>query len=95
VLLSAIPALIVSSWYYVHFHSKTGQTPAKKWLHIKVVDESGNLISRSRALVRWLILVVPPVVTCSVGYLIYLWPLFHQEHRALHDIIAKTYVVKE
>jgi uncharacterized RDD family membrane protein YckC len=98
--LSVIPMVIAAGWYYVHFHARTGQTPGKKRLHIKVVNQNGDLISTKRALARWLAFTILPAVASAIGcglpigYVIYALPLFESQHRALHDLITGTYVVK-
>ena len=75
--------------YFTFFHSYDGQTPAKMIIRIKVVTETGTPLSLPRALVR------------SFGYFIsgfffgfgFLFSIFEKKKRALHDLLARSYVV--
>ncbi|MBL7198552.1 MAG: RDD family protein [Anaerolineae bacterium] len=99
-LLLGIAAVgtLAACWYRVHFHAKTGQTPGKRWLHIKVVGEDGKPISRKRALVRvlffWILPGLASAFTFGLSCLIWIMPLFGAKHLGLHDVVAKTLVVK-
>jgi serine/threonine protein kinase len=86
--------------YHTGFHTYKGQTPGKRILNIKVVGKNGERVSWWRALWRTITYVLAPVlvsILCMgvpVGWIIFLWPLVHKEHRALHDILAGTWVIK-
>ena len=70
-----------------------GQTLGKKALGIAVINEDGAPIGFGRALwreifSRWLL-----AITIIGGILDPLWPLWDEQNRALHDIMAKTRVI--
>jgi uncharacterized RDD family membrane protein YckC len=70
-----------------------GQTIGKKALGIAVINEDGHPIGLGRALwreifSRWLL-----AITIIGGILDPLWPLWDDQNRALHDIMAKTRVI--
>jgi uncharacterized RDD family membrane protein YckC len=70
-----------------------GQTIGKKALGIAVINEDGHPIGLGRALwreifSRWLL-----AITIIGGILDPLWPLWDDQNRALHDIMARTRVI--
>jgi serine/threonine-protein kinase len=86
--------------YYAIPHAHSGQTPGKKFLKIKVVRRDGARLSRLRAWWRSLAFILPPLLLLipfagvPLGYLLYGWPLFHKQHRAFHDLLSDTCVIK-
>ncbi len=92
-------SLAVSAFYHIRAYVTGGQTWAKKWLHIRVVDARGRRIGGWRAFWRWVgLFLLPNLVgqfTLGLGYLIYLVPLFDRQRRALHDMFGGTLVVCE
>ncbi len=62
-LVSVVVGLLVNIFYYTVFVGRTGQTPGKKLLKLKVVRSDGGEMTYGRAFLRW------------VGYLINLLPL--------------------
>lgn len=65
-----------------------GQSPGKRFYGIAVVNERGGKLSLFRAYIRfWLFLFS---TTILVGVLL---PLFRKDKRALHDLLAQTFVV--
>jgi len=86
--------------YYAIAHGRSGQTPGKKMLKIKVVRRNGSKIGRGRAWWRAVAFILPPALLLipfagvPVGYLLYGWPLFHKQHRAFHDLLSDTCVIK-
>lgn len=72
------------------FHALWGRTPGEQILHILVIDEYGQPPTLVRALVRALAAMVSLVVFC-IGFL---WIGFDKHRRGLHDLIARTYVVR-
>jgi serine/threonine protein kinase len=91
--------------YYTGFHAASGQTPGKKRQKLKVVCKNGEKLGWKRALWRTVCYLLVPVLISvifadyPVGGLIllglvFLWPLFTKDHRALHDIFAGTRVIK-
>jgi uncharacterized RDD family membrane protein YckC len=69
---------------------KTGATPGKRVLGIKVVNEDGSQISTGKAWGRGFAHLLNNF-TCSIGYLL---PLFDDQKRALHDYVCNTRVIQ-
>ena len=78
-----------------------GQTLGKQALGIRVVREdetpvSFGLSAFREAILKWLlplILTTVPAIFVLAVVVNYAWPLFDPEHRAFHDMVAKTHVV--
>ncbi len=95
-LIDALPALFAAGWillslgYFTYF-TRSGASPGKRLLGLKVQMPDGAAVGCGRALVR------------SIGYLFSLFPFglgfllvaVEPRSRALHDLIARTCVVQE
>ena len=73
-----------------------GQTVGKQVLDIRVVQEDGQPVTFGKGAMREVVgRALPSYFTCGLyGLIDILFPLFDDERRALHDMIAKTRVVK-
>jgi uncharacterized RDD family membrane protein YckC len=78
-----------------------GQTLGKQAVGIKVVRDAGEPMSFWWAALREVVLkgLVPALLNgIFIGWLVqlvdYLWPLWDNENRALHDMVVSTHVVK-
>lgn len=68
-----------------------GQTPGKHMRGIKVVKEDGSQLGTGGGVVRWLGRILDTIVCgLPIGYL---WPLFDDQERTWHDIVASTRVI--
>lgn len=68
-----------------------GQTPGKHIRGIKVVKEDGSQLGTGGGVIRWLGRILDTIICgLPIGYL---WPLFDDERRAWHDLVAGTRVV--
>ena len=68
-----------------------GQTPGKHMRGIQVVKEDGSQLDTGGAVIRYLGRILDTIVCgLPIGYL---WPLFDDEERCWHDMIASTRVV--
>lgn len=77
--------------YFAAFHSSEWQaTIGKRAAGLKVVDINGNRISFGRATGRYFLEYLSTLVLL-IGFFMIGWTKYKQ---GLHDIIAKTYVVK-
>lgn len=100
IIVSVLAALIGLFAYYTIPHAKSGQTPGKRMMKIKVVRRDGSPVSFVRALWRVIAyLLIPSGLTllCGgipIGTLLFLWPFFDKENRAFHDLLADTWVIK-
>jgi uncharacterized RDD family membrane protein YckC len=71
-----------------------GQSLGKKWLGIRVADDSaGGSIGYGRAFGRYAITFVFSLFVLPI-VLDYLWPLWDRKNQALHDKVASSVVVK-
>jgi uncharacterized RDD family membrane protein YckC len=81
---------LVLTIYLAGFHAAHGRTPGKSMLRLRVVDENGQKPILLKSLLRGLI--------CVMSFYLYGLPLayafFNPQRRALHDVMAGTYVVE-
>ena len=76
----------------------TGQSLAKKWLSIRIVNLDGSPVNFGsgvgmRAILPWFIGAIPYVG--GIFYLVDVLMIFRDDHRCLHDLMADTMVVKK
>jgi uncharacterized RDD family membrane protein YckC len=90
--ISAVVAIL----YFTFQHGKWGQSVGKRALGIRVVRSTdGGPISYGTAAWRVVFTYLISLVTCGLGGLLdALWILWDGRKQALHDKVAKTYVVK-
>jgi uncharacterized RDD family membrane protein YckC len=88
--------VVVAIIYFTVQHGKWGQTIGKRALGIRVVRSvDGGPIGYGTAAWRVLFSYLIALVTCGLGALLDdLWILWDERKQALHDKVAKTYVVK-
>jgi len=76
--------------YYTYFGVRSGQTPGKRAMRIKVVCTDGSLMSTGKSAVRafgyW--------ISALCLYVGFLWALWDQDRQTWHDKMAGTHVVK-
>ncbi len=95
-----IPLLLTLGYFALFAWSRNGQTIAKGWLRIKVVDLQGRRPSWPRFLLREFL--ARGVIILSYGWLgsySLLWYLTYllalsRKRRALHDVLAGTQVIR-
>jgi uncharacterized RDD family membrane protein YckC len=102
----ALAAAAIWSWlgyaavFMMRGGRRNGQTPGKQMVGIRVVRERGEPVGYGFALLREF--VVKGLLIGTVGSLFlyipilldYLWPLWDEQNRALHDMVASTRVVE-
>jgi uncharacterized RDD family membrane protein YckC len=76
--------------YYPYFWVRSGQTPGKRLLHLKVVRCDGQPLSWGTAIGRYL----GYIVSALPLYLGFLWILWDRNKQGFHDKIAGTVVVR-
>ena len=87
-----VVALVVAISYFTYFEGSSGQTPGKKALGIRVVDQrGGGSIGYGRAAIRY----VGRIVSSLPLLLGYLWMLWDSEKQTWHDKFATSVVVPE
>lgn len=93
ILISTIAGYIIRIifclGYEAFFLSNYGATPGKMLFHIKVLY-NGRYLTKSRAIGRYFAKCLSGLILC-IGYFV---AFFNQEHKALHDNICDTIVVK-
>jgi uncharacterized RDD family membrane protein YckC len=89
--LSAVACLLVAAIYYAALEGSAAQaTLGKMAVGIQVADVHGRPIGFARALARFLAKLLSLLVL-GVGFLMV---VFNDRHRALHDVLTGTVVVK-
>lgn len=89
-IISNILTYLLTGAYFVIAETKFKMTVGKMLLGIQVVNKEGESISYKQAIIRFLGRI--PSSFLMIGYIL---PIFRKDKRALHDLIAKTYVVKK
>ncbi len=87
-------AVLIALWavqivYWTYFHGRTGQTPAKRWLRLRVVRGNGQSVGYVNAFLR-AVGTIAGGIPWGVGYLV---AFFNPHRRALHDWLAGTVVL--
>ena len=82
--------IFLVSGYFVLLHGIEGRTVGKWLFGLRVVGARQEPISYVQALIRWIgLLLFAPLV---VGFLRILW---NREKRGWHDLLARTWVIRE
>ena len=90
-IFSALLGLVIGIAYYVIMESSERQaTLGKMALGLRVTDMNGGRISAGTAAARYFSKILSGIILL-IGYIT---AAFHPRKQALHDIIAKTLVVK-
>ncbi|MBA2506848.1 MAG: RDD family protein [Thermoleophilaceae bacterium] len=93
-------AFMYSTWLMKREAQHNGQTWGKQAMSIRVTQDNGQPFDLGSAAMRQIVIIgfglgIAGSFTAGLAYLVdYLWPLFDDENRALHDMLAKTHVVK-
>lgn len=97
-----LTAALLGLLYYVVLQGRTGWTPGKRIVGIRVVSGDGAICGLRRAFVRYLPLLLPaliPVVGFVFGAVValveFVLILAHRRHQRMGDLFAKTYVVAQ
>lgn len=91
--LMVITGFLIYWWYFVFFEVLfKGQTPGKKMMNLKVINDDATPIGWSASMIRNLLRVVDmmPAITYSVGFLT---TVSHPQFKRLGDIAAGTLVI--
>lgn len=94
---TAVAVLLAFTIYYGYFALFealwNGQTPGKRWIHLRVIDESGRPVSVQQAILRNLIRFIDQLPSMYAVGLIS--ALVSKQNRRLGDFVASTVVVHE
>lgn len=88
-LLYQCVTLLLDMAYFTYFHGTTGQTPGKRLLGLRVVQETGEPIGLGTAFLRW----VGYIVSALPMLMGFLWAGADRRKQAWHDKIAGTVVI--
>lgn len=91
-LLGYLPLAMASFGLWIYMPKvNNGQTIGKSLIGIRIINKDGSPLSWGTLMLRnW----VGYWLSGAILYIGFLWPLWDDEDRALHDMIATTYVVK-
>ncbi|PIZ95847.1 MAG: RDD family protein [Candidatus Magasanikbacteria bacterium CG_4_10_14_0_2_um_filter_33_14] len=82
--------VVVPITYFIGFWIWKSATPGKIILGLKIIDEKGLNINVSQAVIRFFSLIIS-----AIPFLLgFFWIGFHPKKRTWHDMIAKTFVIK-
>jgi uncharacterized RDD family membrane protein YckC len=94
VAISVLAAATLYFGYFAIFETLwNGQTPGKRWIHLRVIDESGRPVNVQQAILRNLIRFVDQLPSMYAVGLIS--ALISKQNRRLGDFVASTVVVHE
>lgn len=75
----------------LYFWVEKGATPGKMILGLRIVDENNQNVTWGRAILRYIGYFISGIIL-FIGYIMI---AFTKKKQGLHDIIAKTYVIKK
>lgn len=78
--------------YFIFFLIYGGQTPGKMLFGVRVVTKGHQPLSWREAILRTMGYSISGLLLLGLGFLVI---LFHPKKRALHDLIASTFVVRD
>jgi uncharacterized RDD family membrane protein YckC len=82
--------IILVCGYFVVLHRLEGRTVGKWLLGLRVVGANQGPITYGQALIRWMVAVL--TAPLLLGFLQILW---NREKRGWHDLLARTWVIRE
>ena len=95
-----IVALIYAPMLMARQGANNGQTWGKQMMGIRVTRDSGETMSFGWAALREIavkglaLAIVSSIIPIIPWLLNYLWPLWDDQNRALHDMVCSTHVVR-
>ncbi len=93
-LVSLVTFVIIFGYFAIFEALWSGQTPGKRWLHLRVIKEDGRPINAFEALLRNIVRLADsfPIVLYSIGIL---FVFASARGKRLGDFVAGTVVIKE
>ena len=82
--------ILIGATYTIGFWTAAAATPGKMLMKLKVVDENGEPVQIDKALLRYVGYWVSGIIL-FIGYLMI---ALRQDNRGLHDLIARTNVIR-
>jgi uncharacterized RDD family membrane protein YckC len=74
--------------YNIYLLGKTGASLGKRWMKIKVLDQTGQPLGFWKAFARELV----KGIVGNLCFILWLWPLWDQEKQGLYDKLFSTHV---
>jgi uncharacterized RDD family membrane protein YckC len=74
--------------FNIYLLGKNGATLGKRWMSIKVLDDTGQPLGFGKALLREVV----KIALSNLCFLLMLWPLWDKEKQGLYDKILNTHV---
>ncbi len=74
--------------YNIYLLGRDGATLGKRWMKIKVIDNTGQPLGFGKAFLRELV----KSVVGNVCFILLFWPLWDQEQQGLYDKLFDTHV---
>jgi len=94
-VVSFLAMMLIYFSYFVYFYARSGQTPGKKAVGIKVIATDGSLLTRGRAFWRTVAYFIESLMGyILVGFLGFLWVIWDKDKQAWHDKAARSYVIR-
>jgi uncharacterized RDD family membrane protein YckC len=75
--------------YFTYFHGTTGQTPGKRLMGLRVVQDTGEALTLGSAFLRW----VGYIISFVPFFMGFLWAGADRRKQGWHDKIAGTVVI--
>jgi uncharacterized RDD family membrane protein YckC len=75
--------------YFTYFHGTTGQTPGKRLMGLRVVQDTGEALTLGTAFLRW----VGYIISFVPFFMGFLWAGADRRKQGWHDKIAGTVVI--
>jgi uncharacterized RDD family membrane protein YckC len=75
--------------YFTYFHGTTGQTPGKRLMGLRVVQDTGEALTVGTAFLRW----VGYIISFVPFFMGFLWAGADRRKQGWHDKIAGTVVI--
>jgi signal peptidase I len=91
ILYLVVPVIVLMSVFYATWYNANGrQTIGKRFLKLKVVHSENEPLTIKRSFGRTLVLIIYPLIYFA-GYLLI---LLTKERQTLHDLLARSFVVR-
>ena len=96
----ALAGFVVWCWLTIKYVKRNGQSIGKQIVGIRVIRDGGEPMNYGWALLRQFVVIVLLFgvlgsLFFSIPILLdYLWPLWDESNRTLHDMIVSTHVVR-
>ena len=88
-LIFQVVTSVLDMAYFTYFHGTMGQTPGKRLMGLRVVQDTGETIGLGTAFLRW----VGYIISALPMLMGFIWAGVDRRKQAWHDKIAGTVVI--